>query len=266
MASDLKAGATVPQKSEKNDRSAAPKRSSKEGRKALKAPVALDDESLYEAVRCYLQEKMQQKGQKLETELQLAARFGVTRYKLRKALARLDRTGILKRVKHAGSEVASLDPTHLATDLHFRLSTACGEDEFADARLWFLDASVKQWTERVTPSLLSDLQGILVQLSTVTTDEEANTALRNFWVRLVSASGNRVVETMAGALFLPARAVTQADAALWVERLAKVVNALRKRDDGKLKKAVLRTFKETIPSEDSVDGTSESGVYAELDA
>ena len=48
---------------------------------------------------------------------------------------------------------------------------------------------------------------------------------------------------------------TLTDAALVAERLAKIVNALRKRDDGKLKKAVLRFFRDTggeTPVEEAV--------------
>lgn len=60
---------------------------------------------------------------------------------------------------------------------------------------------------------------------------------------------------MAGALFVPPELPAGTDAALVAERLAKIVNALRKRDDGKLKKAVLRFFRDTggeTPVEEAV--------------
>ena len=44
-------------------------------------------------------------GFKLESEAQLAERFGVTRYKVRKAIEALNQAGVLERVKHGGSAV-----------------------------------------------------------------------------------------------------------------------------------------------------------------
>lgn len=55
--------------------------------------------------------------------------------------------------------------------------------------------------------------------------------------------------------FVPPELPAGTDAALVAERLAKIVNALRKRDDGKLKKAVLRFFRDTggeTPVEEAV--------------
>lgn len=219
----------------------------------VKAEVS--DEAFLEAFRAYLQEVFRQKGQKLETEQQLAKRFGVTRYRIRKALQEFDRSGMLKRVKRAGSLVTDFDPVNLAGDLHYRLTAGCGEDEFADARLWFLEASAEQWAERVTPTVLTQLQEVVDGVARAANEREASEKLRDFWTKLVATSGNRIVESVAGALFVPPELPAGTDAALVAERLAKIVNALRKRDDGKLKKAVLRFFRDTggeTPVEEAV--------------
>ena len=219
----------------------------------VKAEVS--DEAFLEAFRAYLQEVFRQKGQKLETEQQLAKRFGVTRYRIRKALQEFDRSGMLKRVKRAGSLVTDFDPVNLAGDLHYRLTTGCGADEFADARLWFLEASAEQWAERVTPTVLTQLQEVVDGVARAANEREASEKLRDFWTKLVATSGNRIVESVAGALFVPPELPAGTDAALVAERLAKIVNALRKRDDGKLKKAVLRFFRDTggeTPVEEAV--------------
>ena len=219
----------------------------------VKAEVS--DEAFLEAFRAYLQEVFRQKGQKLETEQQLAKRFGVTRYRIRKALQEFDRSGMLKRVKRAGSLVTDFDPVNLAGDLHYRLTAACGADEFADARLWFLEASAEQWVERVTPTVLTQLQEIVDGVARAANERDASEKLRDFWTKLVATSGNRIVESVAGALFVPPELPAGTDATLVAERLAKIVNALRKRDDGKLKKAVLRFFRDTggeTPAEEAV--------------
>lgn len=214
----------------------------------------VSDEAFLEAFRAYLQEVFRQKGQKLETEQQLAKRFGVTRYRIRKALQEFDRSGMLKRVKRAGSLVTDFDPVNLAGDLHYRLTAGCGADEFTDARLWFLEASAEQWVERVTPTTLTQLQEVVDGVARAANEREASDKLRDFWTKLVATSGNRIVESVAGALFVPPELPAGTDAALVAERLAKIVNALRKRDDGKLKKAVSRFFRDTggeMPAEEA---------------
>lgn len=224
------------------------------------APAAkpeVSDEAFLEAFRTYLQEIFRQKGQKLETEQQLARRFGVTRYRIRKALQEFDRSGMLKRVKRAGSLVTDFDPVNLAGDLHYRLTAGCGADEFADARLWFLEASAEQWVERVTPTVLTQLQEVVDGVARAADEREATEKLRDFWGRLVATSGNRVVESVAGALFVPPELPAGTDAALVAERLAKIVNALRKRDDGKLKKAVLRFFRDTAEEKSAEEQAAE---------
>ena len=74
---------------------------------------------------------------------------------------------------------------------------------------------------------------------------------------MVATSGNRVVESVAGALFVPPELPAGTDAALVAERLAKIVNALRKRDDGKLKKAVLRFFRDTAEEKSAEEQAAE---------
>ena len=187
----------------------------------VKAEVS--DEAFLEAFRAYLQEVFRQKGQKLETEQQLV--------------------------------VTDFDPVNLAGDLHYRLTAGCGADEFADARLWFLEASAEQWAERVTPTVLTQLQEVVDGVARAANEREASEKLRDFWTKLVATSGNRIVESVAGALFVTPELPAGTDAALVAERLAKIVNALRKRDDGKLKKAVLRFFRDTggeTPVEEAV--------------
>lgn len=56
-----------------------------------------DDVSLL--LQKYVEKKALEPGAKLESETMLAERFGVTRYKIRKALNRLRQIGVLDSVK-----------------------------------------------------------------------------------------------------------------------------------------------------------------------
>ena len=65
------------------------------------------DAAFREAFDAYMFECFAKPGFKLESEAQLAERFGVTRYKVRKAIEALNQAGVLERVKHGGSTVRS---------------------------------------------------------------------------------------------------------------------------------------------------------------
>ena len=72
------------------------------------------DAAFREAFDAYMFECFAKPGFKLESEAQLAERFGVTRYKVRKAIEALNQAGVLERVKHGGSTVRSVTPEELA--------------------------------------------------------------------------------------------------------------------------------------------------------
>ena len=66
------------------------------------------DEKFYGEFERYMMDCFQKPGFKLESEQQLAVRFGVTRYKVRKAIERLNQAGVLTRKKHGGSGVTKV--------------------------------------------------------------------------------------------------------------------------------------------------------------
>ena len=134
---------------------------------------------------------------------------------------------------HAG-EGRNVTPVHADMELEVRGETAEVNDYMRDSVFRIVDGVAQAANER-----------------------EASEKLRDFWGRLVATSGNRVVESVAGALFVPPELPAGTDAALVAERLAKIVNALRKRDDGKLKKAVLRFFRDTAEEKSAEEQAAE---------
>ncbi len=104
-------------------------------------------------------ECLQQKGQKLPTENALAEKFGVTRYKVRKEMERLNQAGVLQRVKHGGTTVTQVTPTDFAQrlDMQFRVahfSTAT----YAQTTDCLLTGIVPLWLEVLkVPTTLQNL-------------------------------------------------------------------------------------------------------------
>ena len=69
---------------------------------------------LFADLQKYVEKIAQEPGAKLESENVLAEKFGVTRYRIRKALDRLRQIGVLDSVKRRGSIVKSVDQSALS--------------------------------------------------------------------------------------------------------------------------------------------------------
>ena len=116
------------------------------------------DAAFREAFDAYMFECFAKPGFKLESEAQLAERFGVTRYKVRKAIEALNQAGVLERVKHGGSTVRSVTPEELA-DRADRLLSVAGlpAEEFEDAVSDLVCGLVPVIMDKVDPEKLAGL-------------------------------------------------------------------------------------------------------------
>ena len=117
------------------------------------------DAAFREAFDAYMFECFAKPGFKLESEAQLAERFGVTRYKVRKAIEALNQAGVLERVKHGGSTVRSVTPEELA-DRADRLLSVAGlpAEEFEDAVSDLVCGLVPVIMDKVDPEKLAGLE------------------------------------------------------------------------------------------------------------
>ena len=153
------------------------------------------DEKFFSDFEQYMLACLEKPGFKLESEQQLAERFGVTRYKIRKAIARLNTAGILSRKKHGGSTVAAVDEGTLTGGIDFQFRLAGYTDpEYAECAAWLLTGIVPALCERMTPKAMGELLRIAEDIEN-SAGEYARTqeAVLRFFDEVVRVTGNRIV-------------------------------------------------------------------------
>ena len=135
------------------------------------------DAAFREAFDAYMFECFAKPGFKLESEAQLAERFGVTRYKVRKAIEALNQAGVLERVKHGGSTVRSVTPEELA-DRADRLLSVAGlpAEEFEDAVSDLVCGLVPVIMDKVDPEKLAGLETLVETVGAARTPAERRSA------------------------------------------------------------------------------------------
>ena len=139
------------------------------------------DAAFREAFDAYMFECFAKPGFKLESEAQLAERFGVTRYKVRKAIEALNQAGVLERVKHGGSTVRSVTPEELA-DRADRLLSVAGlpAEEFEDAVSDLVCGLVPVIMDKVDPEKLAGLETLVETVGAARTPAERRSAVFDF--------------------------------------------------------------------------------------
>lgn len=148
------------------------------------------DAAFREAFDAYMFECFAKPGFKLESEAQLAERFGVTR--VRKAIEALNQAGVLERVKHGGSTVRSVTPEELA-DRADRLLSVAGlpAEEFEDAVSDLVCGLVPVIMDKVDPEKLAGLDTLVETVGAARTPAERRSAVFDFLTGLAAVDGNR---------------------------------------------------------------------------
>ena len=78
--------------------------------------------TLLDALKNYLRENGYRSGEKIPTEMELAAHFNVSRSRIREATTTLCLQGILDKKARRGTVIRSMDPESAGSDLLFRFS------------------------------------------------------------------------------------------------------------------------------------------------
>ena len=150
------------------------------------------DAAFREAFDAYMFECFAKPGFKLESEAQLAERFGVTRYKVRKAIEALNQAGVLERVKHGGSTVRNVTPEELADRADRLLSVAgLSAEEFEDAVSDLVCGLVPVIMDKVDPEKLAGLETLVETVGAARTPAERRSAVFDFLTGLAGVDGNR---------------------------------------------------------------------------
>lgn len=159
------------------------------------------NDGLFEQIRDHLQNQAKN-GERIDTETELAKRFGVTRYRIRKELDILTQMGILVRTPKRGTTVREVGANSLRNQIQMRFDVANFDvQEFIEARALVECALMPLVSRRITPALASRLEGTLNKI-----EEHADEPLvadkfdREFHLLLLDGCGNRVLQVFSGVL------------------------------------------------------------------
>lgn len=158
-------------------------------------------QDLFENLRQYLVAQTE-RGERIDSEADLAKRFQVSRYQIRKVLATLSQMGLLERAPKKGSKMRKPDTEEMSEQIQFQFELA-GFDpgEFTEARVIIECALIPLAIRRVTPSMLSRLENALSLIEQHADNPlEADRHDRDFHLLLLKACGNRVLEVFSGVL------------------------------------------------------------------
>lgn len=163
------------------------------------APV--DEDTLFRAIHKHIL-RQAKAGGRIDTEAEIAERFNVTRYKVRKALAVLSQMGIVDRAPKRGMTVNAMGPKHLSSQIQVQMDIANFDiREFIEARLLIEVNIIPLCVRRMTPALLGRLDDAIcrIELNAGNT-HEADRWDREFHLILLESCGNRVLQVFSAAL------------------------------------------------------------------
>lgn len=141
-------------------------------------------------------------GKRIETETELAARFNVTRYQIRKVLASLAQMGILDRSPKKGSVIRQMNPDTLSDQMQIQFGVAGFDiNEFLEARMLIECAILPLAIKRMTPALMGKLENTLNQMEEFAhIPSKADQFDRDFHLLILQACGNRVLQVFSDVL------------------------------------------------------------------
>ena len=117
----------------------------------------MDDDTLFREIHQHILTQAKE-GRRIDTENELAERFGVTRYKVRKALSVLSQMGVVDRAPKRGMTVNTLGPKNLSAQIQVQMDIANFDiREFIEARLLIEVHIIPLAIRRMTPALLGKL-------------------------------------------------------------------------------------------------------------
>lgn len=160
-----------------------------------------DEEALFREIHHHIL-RQAKAGERIDTETELAARFNVTRYKIRKALSVLSQMGVVDRAPKRGMTVNTLGPKHLSAQIQVQMDIANFDiREFIEARQLIEVDIIPLAIRRMTPALLGRLEDAIDRIeSNATNTTEADRWDREFHLLLLEACGNRVLQVFSAAL------------------------------------------------------------------
>jgi GntR family transcriptional regulator, transcriptional repressor for pyruvate dehydrogenase complex len=163
----------------------------------MKKPASAprNGQQLDAAIRGHFLEKGYKPGTRIETEHELAAHFGVSRYKIRYVLNSLVQQGILAKTPRRGTFIRHFDEKMLADNLQFtyrisRLSL----DGYIEARIVAELAVLPLVVRRATPTQIAQMEETIDRmLRNKDVPEDADKDDLEFHLLLLRACGNELL-------------------------------------------------------------------------
>ncbi len=215
----------------------------------------MNDDTLFQDIFQLLRQQSRQEG-KVDTEVQLAERFKVSRFRVRRVLDRLTDMGVIARAQKRGVTLMPYSPNLLASQIYDHLSIASFDGyEIGEARtsteLEILPLAMK----RMTPVIFGDLEEKLNRMARCT---EFHGAVLKLYFEchrtILNAAGNRILYGYAYALALHHDRVLQSHLHHDHETVMQLLNGMRELVSyaraGKLE-AARETLREMLETESS---------------
>lgn len=164
----------------------------------------MDKRELQDAFRAMLLARESQPGDKLESELELAKRFGVSRNAMREVILYHCQMGLLERTKNRGTFIKTIDPYHIREELAFRMNFSGFEPaELKETRLYLETAIVPLIAKRISPSDIEALRSNISSMEeNIGTPEFADELDRDFHLRLLQVCNNRTLDLFSQVIYL----------------------------------------------------------------
>ncbi len=151
---------------------------------------------LLEQFKTFLIKKEYKPGDKIATEMELAAHFQVSRSKIREAANTLSQLGILEKKARRGTILKSLNPKSVGNDLKFRFAMAdFNPADFQETRCVVEKAILPLTVKRITPVLLNELEKAAAEMkNNLSEPKKADAADQKFHLILLEACGNQTLQ------------------------------------------------------------------------
>lgn len=138
-------------------------------------------------------------GDRVATEDEVMAQFGLTRYRVRQAFDLLVQMGLLERSQRRGTIVKRPAAQEMTLSIleQFRLA-GFDEVEFNEARLMIEVAVLPYAAMRITPATQAEMRKIISKMREYASNPmAADSFLMEFHIFLLRSCGNRVMEVFA---------------------------------------------------------------------
>lgn len=201
-----------------------------------------------------------QPGQRLPSEMKLAAEFGVSRSSLREAIRGLLQARVLEVRRGDGTYVSSLEPEHLLGDLNsvFTLTQDSAILQLFEVRRLLAPATAALAALRATDEQLDDMKQTLDAMSEAQLVEELITFDHDFHNKIATCTGNTILSRLLEAMVSQSwwerfwKDVTDDSRAVILDQHMQIVRAIKARDPGLAAAATaihLSTFGEWLRDE-----------------